>query len=47
VVNGVPQQGDIIKLNLNPRMGHEQRGFRPVIVLRDTSFGFCGKEKNE
>jgi mRNA interferase MazF len=33
VVNGVPQQGDIIKLNLNPRMGHEQQGFRPVIVL--------------
>jgi mRNA interferase MazF len=33
VVNGVPRQGDIIKLNLNPRMGHEQRGFRPVIVL--------------
>jgi mRNA interferase MazF len=33
VVNGVPQQGDIIKLNLNPRLGHEQRGFRPVIVL--------------
>ena len=33
MVNGVPQQGDIIKLNLNPRMGHEQQGFRPVIVL--------------
>jgi mRNA interferase MazF len=33
VVNGVPRQGDIIKLNLDPRLGHEQRGFRPVIVL--------------
>ena len=33
MVNGVPQQGDIIKLDLNPRMGHEQQGFRPVIVL--------------
>jgi mRNA interferase MazF len=33
VVNGIPQQGDSIKLNLNPRMGHEQRRFRPVIVL--------------
>jgi len=33
VVNGVPQQGDIIKLNLNPRIGHEQQGFRPVIVM--------------
>lgn len=33
MVNGVPRQGDIIKLDLNPRLGHEQRGFRPVIVL--------------
>ena len=33
MVNGVPEQGDIIKLNLNPRLGHEQQGFRPVIVL--------------
>jgi len=33
VVNDVPQQGDIIKLDLNPRKGHEQQGFRPVIVL--------------
>ena len=33
MVNGVPQQGDIIKLDLNPRKGHEQQGFRPVIVL--------------
>jgi len=33
MVGDIPQQGDIIKLNLNPRMGHEQQGFRPVIVL--------------
>jgi len=33
VVNGIPQQGDIIKLDLDPRKGHEQLGFRPVIVL--------------
>ena len=33
MVAGVPQQGDIIKLSLNPRLGHEQQGFRPVIVL--------------
>ena len=33
MVDGVPQQGDIIKLDLNPRMGYEQQGFRPVIVL--------------
>ena len=33
MVNTVPQQGDIIQLDLNPRKGHEQKGFRPVIVL--------------
>ena len=33
MVNGVPEQGDIIKLSLDPRKGHEQQGFRPVIVL--------------
>ena len=33
MVNEIPQQGDIIKLSLNPRLGHEQQGFRPVIVL--------------
>jgi mRNA interferase MazF len=33
MVNGVPRQGDVIKVNLNPRVGHEQQGFRPVIVL--------------
>ena len=33
MVNGTPQQGDIIKLDLDPRIGHEQQGFRPVIVL--------------
>jgi len=33
MVNDVPQQGDIITINLDPRMGHEQQGFRPVIVL--------------
>jgi len=33
VVGDIPQQGDIIKLDLNPRKGHEQKGVRPVIVL--------------
>ena len=33
MVNDVPRQGDIITLSLNPRMGHEQKGFRPVVVL--------------
>ena len=33
MVNNVPQQGDIINIDLDPRMGHEQQGVRPVIVL--------------
>ena len=33
MVNHVPQQGAIIKISLDPRVGHEQQGFRPVIVL--------------
>jgi mRNA interferase MazF len=33
MVNRVPQQGDIIAIDLDPRMGHEQQGFRPVIIL--------------
>lgn len=26
-------QGEIIKINLNPKKGHEQRGYRPYICL--------------
>jgi mRNA interferase MazF len=33
MVEGVPVQGDIIKINLNPKKGHEQTGYRPYICL--------------
>jgi mRNA interferase MazF len=33
MVNGIPVQGDIIKINLNPKQGHEQQGYRPYICL--------------
>jgi mRNA interferase MazF len=33
MVDGVPVQGDIIKLNLDPKQGHEQMGYRPYICL--------------
>ena len=33
MVNGVPVQGDIVKINLNPKQGHEQAGYRPYICL--------------
>ncbi|MDR2483346.1 MAG: type II toxin-antitoxin system PemK/MazF family toxin [Treponema sp.] len=33
MVNNVPVQGDIIKINLDPKQGHEQKGYRPYICL--------------
>jgi mRNA interferase MazF len=33
MVNNVPRQGDIIKINLDPKQGHEQKGYRPYICL--------------
>ena len=31
------KQGDIIKINLNPIRGHEQAGYRPVIVINNAA----------
>ena len=33
MVNKIPLQGDIIKINLDPKKGHEQKGYRPYICL--------------
>ena len=33
MVDGIPLQGDIIKINLDPKKGHEQTGYRPYICL--------------
>ena len=32
------KQGDIIKLDLDPTKGHEQAGYRPVLVVNNGSF---------
>jgi len=32
------KQGDIIKLDLSPTKGHEQTGYRPVLVVNNGSF---------
>lgn len=34
----VPGAGDIIKLNLEPRTGHEQGGWRPALILSPKSY---------
>jgi mRNA interferase MazF len=33
MVDKVRMQGDIIKINLDPKQGHEQKGYRPYICL--------------
>ena len=34
----IPQQGDIVYVDLNPTKGHEQGGFRPAIVISNDLF---------
>jgi len=36
--SGKLEQGDIIKLNLDPTKGHEQSGFRPALVVSNPKF---------
>ena len=40
-----PKQGHVLKLDLDPTLGHEQKGYRPVLVVSATAFnkhtGFC------
>lgn len=31
--NYIPDQGDIVYFNFSPSVGHEQKGFRPGIVI--------------
>lgn len=32
------KQGEIIKLNFDPQLGHEQSGFRPAVIISNNSF---------
>lgn len=40
-----PEQGQALKLDLDPTLGHEQKGYRPALVVSATAFnrhtGFC------
>jgi len=38
LVGYIPKRGDFIRLNFNPKAGHEQMGSRPALVLSHTSF---------
>jgi mRNA interferase MazF len=39
------RQGDIININFNPQLGHEQSGYRPALVVSNDSYntitGLC------
>lgn len=38
MVKYIPKQGDIIYLNLDPTIGHEQKGTRPAVVISTNTF---------
>ena len=37
------KQGDIIKINFNPQVGHEQAGYRPAVVVGNDTFNKVSK----
>ncbi len=41
--NRIPKRGDIIKLQLNPRTGSEQSGYRPTIVISPFDYNQISK----
>ena len=34
----IPEQGDLVYLDFNPTKGHEQKGFRPAVVISSNVF---------
>ena len=36
----VPERGDIVWITLNPRIGHEQSGRRPAVIISPSSYNF-------
>lgn len=38
----IPKRGDYIFVNLNPTKGHEQRGYRPALVISNNAFNRHG-----
>ncbi|MGM9834372.1 MAG: type II toxin-antitoxin system PemK/MazF family toxin [Bacilli bacterium] len=43
MVKYVPKQGDIVYLDFNPIKGHEQKGFRPAVVISNNVFNLNTK----
>lgn len=38
VTDYIPEQGDIITLDFDPQLGHEQKGKRPALVISNSTF---------
>lgn len=34
----IPERGDIVWINFNPQLGHEQKGRRPAIIISHKSY---------
>lgn len=43
IEGGVPQRGDIVKLQFNPQSGGEQAGYRPAIVISPAEYNRISK----
>lgn len=39
----LPKRGDIIRLQLNPRTGSEQSGYRPAMVISPSAYNRISK----
>ncbi len=39
----IPERGDIIQLELNPRTGSEQAGYRPAIIISPLAYNQISK----
>ena len=34
----IPERGDIVRIDFNPQLGHEQKGRRPAIIISHKSY---------
>ena len=41
MVRYIPKRGDIVWLEFNPRIGHEQSGVRPALIIYNKKTGLC------
>lgn len=37
-ISYIPNRGDIVYLDLNPTKGHEQRGYRPALIISPAAY---------